>query len=159
MSAAKTRVKPAEHAVRVHLQRAVRPGSLPKLADFRLWVTAGRVHSGWSELGVRVVGREESAALNERYRGMPKPTNVLSFPFEPPVGVKNGFLGDLVICAPLVVEEAAMQHKELRAHWAHLVVHGVLHLQGYDHESETKAVIMERLESGIISELGYPDPY
>ena len=84
---------------------------------------------------------------------------MLSFPFEPPPGMELNLLGDIVICAPVVLREASVQHKLAEAHWAHMVVHGILHLLGYDHQSDTQALTMEKLEIDILTELGYPDPY
>ena len=112
------------------------------------------------ELSLRLVDEAESADLNQRYRGKAGPTNVLSFPFEPPPGIKGPrYLGDLVICVPVVVREAAEQGKATEAHWAHLVVHGVLHLLGYDHLDETEAQEMEALETRLLANLGFPPPY
>lgn len=111
------------------------------------------------ELCIRIVGEVEAAELNSRYRGKPGATNVLSFPAELPAGVPLKLLGDLVICAPVVAREAAAQGKALDAHWAHMVVHGCLHLAGYDHEDEAQAAEMEPLETAILAQLGYPDPY
>lgn len=135
-------------------------GEVPGEAEFLTWVTAaldGR--RAEAELTIRLVDREESRALNARYRDRDRPTNVLSFPAEVPPEVGSALLGDLVICAELVAEEAAAQGKEARAHWAHLTVHGLLHLLGYDHEQQAEAVAMETLEIGILAGLGFPDPY
>ena len=121
-----------------------------------------------AELTLRIVTREESQALNLTYRGRDKPTNVLSFPFELPPGVTDqadggelprDLLGDLVICADLVRAEARDQGKPELAHWAHLVVHGVLHLLDYDHLTDEEASAMEALETEIIQRLGFPPPY
>ena len=101
----------------------------------------------------------ESAELNQHYRGKPGPTNVLSFPFEAPPGVETEILGDLVVCAPVVEREALEQGKTLQSHWAHMVVHGVLHLQDYDHIEENEAVIMESEEITIMNRLGFSSPY
>jgi probable rRNA maturation factor len=110
-------------------------------------------------LGVRVVGPTESRRLNARYRGRDKPTNVLSFPAaELPAGPERP-LGDLVICPDVLRAEAREQHKSLRAHWAHLVVHGALHLVGYDHEDPADASRMERREVSVLRRLGFPNPY
>ncbi len=136
-----------------------RPG-LPEDAEVLAWVSAalaGRREE--AELTVRVVGEAESAELNGRYRGKRGPTNVLSFPFEAPPGVDLPLLGDLVVCAPVVAREAADQNKPEEAHWAHMVVHGCLHLLGYDHIGEEQAEAMERLETDILAGLGYPNPY
>lgn len=111
------------------------------------------------ELVIRIVDKAEGRKLNHRYRGKDRPTNVLSFPFEAPHGVPLQALGDLVICAPVVAREAEEQGKQLAAHWAHLVVHGVLHLRGFDHGDEETAASMERLEVEILATLGFADPY
>ncbi len=106
------------------------------------------------EITIRVVDRTEMAALNHRYRGKIGPTNVLSFPFEAPPGLPLDILGDVVICAPLVLAQAASQGKPPMAHWAHLVIHGTLHLCGYDHQQPQEAEQMESLEQNILTELG-----
>lgn len=132
----------------------------PSPQDFDHWVAAalaGRCAAG--ELTIRIVGMAEGAALNETYRHRSGPTNVLSFPFENAPEMELPLLGDLVICAPVVMREAQEQHKTPRAHWAHLTVHGTLHLLGYDHQEAKDAEIMERLESAILAGLGYADPY
>jgi probable rRNA maturation factor len=110
-------------------------------------------------LVIRVVDEDESRELNSRYRGKDKATNVLSFPFEAPEEVDIGHLGDLVICAAIVNREAAEQGKPVEHHWAHMIVHGVLHLRGYDHLTDTQAGEMEGLEIRILQELDIPDPY
>lgn len=110
-------------------------------------------------LSVRLVGTKESARLNRRYRAKPGPTNVLSFPFACPPGAHTDVLGDLVICAPVVRREARQQGKAERAHWAHMVVHGILHLRGYDHKNRKDAATMETLEIRILKGLGFPSPY
>lgn len=135
------------------------PG-VPAEAEFRRWAEAalsGR--RAEAELAIRVVDEAESAELNSRYRGKVGPTNVLSFVAELPTGVPLSVLGDLVICAPVVAREAREQGKTAEAHWAHLVVHGCLHLLGFDHEAETEAKAMESLERRILAGLGFPDPY
>jgi probable rRNA maturation factor len=108
---------------------------------------------------VRIVDESEMTELNENYRGKPGPTNVLSFPFENPPGAESNILGDIVVCASVLEREAREQNKTLMSHWAHILVHGVLHLQGYDHEIEEEAQEMEAMEVEILSHLGYPDPY
>ena len=108
---------------------------------------------------MRVVGEEEMAQLNRRYRGRNQPTNVLSFPIEPLPGICTNLLGDIVVCGPVVDREAAIQRKPPMSHWAHMVVHGMLHLFGYDHESDQEATAMERLEKSVLEGLGFSDPY
>lgn len=143
------------------------PGAeVPALAEFRRWVGAAlrRSRERRVELTVRVVDEAESRALNGRFRGQDRPTNVLSFPFEVPPGIDaddpaRDLLGDLVICADLVRREAQEQDKPVAAHWAHLVVHGVLHLLDYDHIADDEAAEMESLETAILGELGFPPPY
>ncbi|RQM63791.1 rRNA maturation RNase YbeY [Aeromonas hydrophila] len=112
-----------------------------------------------AEVTVRIVDEAESNELNLTYRGKNKPTNVLSFPFEAPPGLELPLLGDLVICRQVVEREAAEQGKPLMAHWAHMVVHGSLHLLGYDHIEDDEAEEMEALERDIMQELGFADPY
>ncbi|MBS0381754.1 MAG: rRNA maturation RNase YbeY [Proteobacteria bacterium] len=135
---------------------------VPAPASFRHWVEAALVGAGHrkpAELSIRVVGTSEARALNARYRGKDYATNVLSFPVDLPRGVTSPLLGDLVICAPVVVREAREQGKPTRNHYAHLTVHGVLHLLGYDHLNERDAERMEMLETRILASLGIPDPY
>lgn len=112
-----------------------------------------------AEVSVRIVDEAESQELNARYRGKDKPTNVLSFPADLPPELKLPLLGDLVICAPVVAREAEEQGKSLEAHWAHMLVHGCLHLLGYDHIEDAEAEAMEALETRIITQLNYPPPY
>ena len=154
-------------APRVHIvvQNAADPdepgaGAVPPAAALRRWARAALNHRGrGGELTLRIVGRDEGTALNERYRGRRGPTNVLSFPCGPEEAPQTPLLGDIVICAPVVAAEAAAQGKAPEAHWAHLVVHGVLHLLGYDHETARQAREMEGLETAILNAWGYPDPY
>lgn len=143
----------------VDVQNATAMEPLPEDAQFNLWVeTALREHDV-AELTLRLVDRDESRELNSRYRGKDKPTNVLSFPAELPPGLDIPLLGDIVICAPLVGEESEVQHKSLQAHWAHLVIHGVLHLLGHDHQDEQEAAEMEAIEVELLASLGYGNPY
>lgn len=133
---------------------------LPSAASFRKWAAAaaqGRIRK--ADLAIRLVDTKEGRALNRHYRGKDYATNVLSFPVELPEGVALPLLGDLVICAPVVAREAAEQGKPLLAHYAHLTIHGVLHLLGLDHEDEREAEAMEQMEREILAALGLPDPY
>lgn len=133
---------------------------MPSAGEFGHWVNAALDGKRMdAELTIRVVGLAEGTQLNETYRRRQGPTNVLSFPFESPPDLTLPLLGDIVICAPLVAKEAHEQGEESKAHWAHLAVHGTLHLIGYDHEVAEEAEVMERLESEILLGLGYPDPY
>lgn len=152
--------------IHVDVQPAVDPREvdgrrLPSTARIRRWVRAVLAHEHrCGELTVRMVGEVEGTALNERYRRKKGPTNVLSFPGgEAGPQLMPTPLGDVVICAPVVEREAGAQGKTVDAHWAHLVVHGVLHLLGYDHGTPRQARVMESLETRILAQLGYPDPY
>ena len=143
---------------------AVPRKGVPAAVSFRRWVAAaldGRIRE--ADLAIRIVGAREGRALNRHYRGKDYATNVLSFPAELPEGLPEGvrmpLLGDLVICAPVVAREAKEQRKPLAAHYAHLTVHGALHLLGWNHEDEREAEAMERLEREILAGLGLPDPY
>lgn len=110
-------------------------------------------------LALRIVDADEMRAVNHQYRQKDKPTNVLSFPCQLPSNLKGNQLGDILICAPVVAEEARAQQKSLSLHWAHMVVHGVLHLLGYDHVDPSEADQMEALEIGILQQLGFSNPY
>ena len=114
---------------------------------------------GSVRLGVRVVDAPEGADLNRRYRGRSGPTNVLSFPYEENDPGKTQFLGDIVLCAPVVVAEAAAAGRPENAHWAHLLIHGILHLRGFDHHTDQDARIMEERETQVLQGLGFSDPY
>ncbi len=157
--------------VLLHVERACAADGLPDDATLTCWVKVALAHadsapSDAAELGLRIIDDAEGAALNQRYRGKPGPTNVLSFPFEAPPGLPPeaaaelaGQLGDLAICAPVLRREAAEQGKPLTAHTAHLLVHGTLHLLGYDHLESADAAGMEALETVILAALGFPPPY
>lgn len=146
--------------IRVDVQYACSEDSLPTSQQISKWVNAALpVGFGDAELAVRIVDCHESASLNKRYRGLNKPTNVLSFPLNTPSNVPLKLLGDLAICAPIVASEARDQGKRRDAHWAHLVIHGVLHLLGYDHEADEDAANMEFQEIRILGSLGYKNPY
>jgi probable rRNA maturation factor len=139
---------------------AVRKPWVPSRASIARWARAalGR-RGGRAELAVRVVGRAESRRLNRRYRSRNKPTNVLSFAATVQRAEGRRQLGDLVVCAPVVAAEARAQRKSRAAHWAHMVVHGSLHLLGYDHVKRADARKMEKRESTVLRSLGFPDPY
>lgn len=143
-----------------HLHRAAEL-ALRHAGSARTGPTTDAAH-GW-ELSLRIVDQPEMQALNKRYRSKDKPTNVLSFPAELPPGLPDEIalplLGDVVICAPVVMCEAQMQNKPLAAHWDHMLIHGVLHLLGFDHETDNEAEEMESLETRLLKELGWPCPY
>lgn len=136
--------------------------SCPDEQSLRDWVSqalhAANANSN-AELTLRIADTAEIQQLNRDYRGKDKPTNVLSFPAELPEGVDIPLLGDIIICAPIVDAEAGEQGKSSAAHWAHMVVHGTLHLLGYDHIDEGEAEAMEALETSILVEMGFPPPY
>jgi probable rRNA maturation factor len=137
---------------------------LPAATSFRRWVAAaldGRIRE--ADLAIRIVDAREGRSLNRHFRGKDYATNVLSFPAELPEGlpddVRLPLLGDLVLCAPVIAREAREQRKDLNAHYAHMTVHGALHLLGWNHEDDTEAECMERLEREILASLGIADPY
>ena len=133
---------------------------LPTVEQIEQWATAAvQPQSDEVEMTVRIVDEAESHELNLNYRGKDRPTNVLSFPFECPDEVELPLLGDLVICRQVVEREAQEQDKPVMAHWAHMVVHGSLHLLGYDHIEDDEAEEMESLETQIMTGLGFADPY
>ncbi len=134
--------------------------ALPSVAQLRTWAEAALSETeGSPEVTVRIVDEAESAELNRTYRHVAGPTNVLSFPFEAPAPLEISLLGDVVICAPVVAMEAREQNKAPEAHWAHMVVHGTLHLLGYDHLNDDDAERMESEERRILAKLGFTDPY
>ena len=138
---------------------------LPTLEQFTHWVETALAFEAQTEdfpeteMTIRIVDEEESQTLNREYRGKDYPTNVLSFPFEVPEGIELPLLGDLVICRQVMEREAKEQQISLASHWAHLAVHGTLHLLGYDHIEEAEAEEMEGLETQIMQKLGFEDPY
>lgn len=144
----------------IGVQYAVDLPGLPEREMLRRWARAALNAAERSgALAIRIVDEAESAALNGHWRGKHGPTNVLSFQAVLPPGLAVSELGDVVICAPVVAREAAQQRKPVAAHWAHMVVHGVLHLTGHDHKHEHDALRMESLETEILASLGFPDPY
>ena len=140
------------------IQRTLEAPGLPDDASLRRWALAALAGRAGGEMTIRIVDEAESQALNRNYRGTDRPTNVLSFPYQSPIP-DLPLLGDLVICADVVENEAKNQAKSLPAHWAHMVVHGTLHLLGYDHQDDDEAREMEGLEREIVTGLGFADPY
>ena len=144
----------------VEVQRACVVPDVPSPAKIAHWAVAALAgRSEGAEMTVRVVDEAEGAALNARYRRRAGATNVLAFAFDAPELPSLRILGDVVVCAPVAAREAREQSKRLDAHWAHLVVHGTLHLLGYDHDGPDPAQEMEAAEREILGRLGYPDPY
>jgi len=149
----------------IDLQIATTADQLPSQTQFEQWLTAAldnadtSIDGDLAEATIRLVDNDESQTLNRDYRQKDKPTNVLSFPAEVPDFIDLPLLGDLVICAPVVAQEALEQNKPLEAHWAHMVIHGALHLLGYDHIEDQEAETMEALEVTILSHLGIASPY
>lgn len=142
------------------LQIACENRELPSAADFRRWVLAALPRDQHdAELSIRLVDEAESAELNQQYRGKAGPTNVLSFPADLPPDVALPLLGDLVICKQVVEREARGQGKPLGHHWAHMVIHGTLHLLGYDHINDQDAELMEAREIALLEQLRIPNPY
>lgn len=148
-------------ATEIDVQYACSATGLPSVALVRKWASAALETQGreGGEVAIRLVDAAEGAQLNETYRGKAGPTNVLAFPAGALDAMPADHLGDLAICVPVVVREAAEQNKALEAHFAHMVVHGTLHLLGQDHQNEVEAEAMEALEIAILRRLGYPNPY
>ncbi|MGV6825728.1 MAG: rRNA maturation RNase YbeY [bacterium] len=144
----------------VEIQRPYEGEDIPKDGNFRHWCEEALLHRvSQAEVVIRIVDESESQELNRNYRGIDGPTNVLSFNFDPPEGFESQHLGDIVICAPVVAREAQDQDKSPEAHWAHMVIHGLLHLLGFDHQDELQAQEMERTETQILNRLGFQNPY
>jgi probable rRNA maturation factor len=154
---------PTELELQLDVQLAVeKENDLPTEDQLTQWATAAlltRTEYEEPELTIRIVDEAESQELNSEYRGKDKPTNVLSFPFEAPAHVPIPLLGDLIVCKQVVEREAIEQGKTLTAHWAHMIVHGCLHLLGYDHIEDKEAEEMEGIERIVMAELGFEDPY
>ena len=146
-------MKTASKRLNLSVQYACNREGLPLRADFVRWARAALVGGG--EIAIRLVDAEEGRELNKEYRGKDYATNVLSFPYE----IEPLTMGDLVICPEVVAREAQEQNKALEAHYAHMTVHGMLHLQGWDHEEDDEAQEMENEEREILAAMGYPDPY
>ena len=144
----------------IEIQTIFKSNSQPDQEHIQRWVDAAL--DGFNqdtEIVVRIVDEQESAELNEQYRHKQGPTNILSFPVEVPDGIELNLLGDLVVCAPVLEREALEQHKALSDHWAHIIVHGVLHLVGYDHINDDEAELMESKEIIILNKLSIKNPY
>lgn len=133
--------------------------SIPDASSIQLWAEKSCCSDDQVITGVRIVSADEMRELNSEWRGRDKPTNVLSFPMRSPEEVDLKMLGDLALCAAVINAEAAQQQKPVQAHWAHMLVHGMLHLQGYDHVEDKQADEMEALEIRILNSLGYKNPY
>ena len=144
----------------VSIQFGLEPSTqdyLPCLSDFQLWAdAASELHS---ELGVRIVGVAECVKLNQKYRRVNYPSNVLAFPFDSAMTSEQSYLGDIVMTASLIEKEAQEQKKPIQNHWAHLFIHGLLHLSGYQHNTPQQAKQMEAQESKIMKKLRFPDPW
>ncbi|NVJ59675.1 MAG: rRNA maturation RNase YbeY [Gammaproteobacteria bacterium] len=149
--------------VNVDYQVQVELADIPSCDDIQRWLNTVTqvvpVEQDILEVSVLVTTVEQSQQLNKEYRGKDKPTNVLSFPADVPEYLKIPLIGDLVVCHQVVINEAMEQGKSVRAHWAHMVIHGLLHLLGYDHETDDEAEIMEALEIEALAKLGIADPY
>ena len=146
-------------AIELDVQRATSWEPLPTDEQFGLWVRTALRERTPAELAIRIVDCEESRRLNRQYSGKDAPTNVLSFPADLPKDIGLNLLGDILICAPQVAEEALAQGKPELAHWAHLTIHGVLHLLGHDHHQAAEAEVMEGIEIALLESLGIPNPY
>ena len=152
-------------SVHLDLQQIVTSDTIPDKTAIESWIKTALLEEsqnslhGEYELTVRIVDKDEIQTLNKTYRHQDKPTNVLSFPFEAPPQIQLPLLGDLVICHDVVVDEAHQQQKTIAQHWAHIVIHGVLHLKGYDHIDDSDADIMEALEIQILDKLDICNPY
>ncbi len=148
-------------AYQIDIESNSKSQQIPAQAELERWISAA-LHSQQfedAEVSIYIVDEDESQELNAQYRNKDKPTNVLSFPADIPEEVGVPLLGDLVVCAPVVEREAQEQGKTLQAHWAHMLVHGTLHLLGFDHIADDEAEAMETLETQIVIGLGYPAPY
>ena len=142
--------------LKLEIQYATKDPHAPSRPEFRKWIRSALKQD--AEMVLRVVDATEGRDLNRNFRGRDYATNVLTFVYDN-IDHPQSLAGDIVLCAPIIESEASQQHKTLTAHYAHLTVHGVLHLQGYDHETDVDAAEMERLETHIVEKLGYKDPY
>ena len=146
--------------IKINIQRATKTSGLPSNLRIRRWVCAALADCADNmELTIRMVGAKEAARLNWTWRRKKRPANVLSFPAGNMPKIKPGLLGDIVLCAPVIAKEARQQGKSLGAHWAHMIIHGTLHLMGYDHKKTAETRKMEGLERKLITLMGFTDPY
>ena len=144
----------------IDIQIASQSKKIPAQEQFQYWVDAILTNSTEnSEIVIRIVDEPEMIQFNEQYRNKKGSTNILSFPFDMPVGIKSDLLGDLLVCAPIVEKEALLQNKALEHHWSHMIIHGVLHLLGYDHIDNDEAEEMEALEINILQTVNIENPY
>lgn len=142
------------------VQYASQVMEVPSKEQFRTWLNTVLVDQNYDvEVVIRITDEQEMSQLNHRYRQRQGTTNILSFPFEAPDQVPVDLLGDLVVCAPVVEQEAMQQGKDLNAHWAHMIIHGALHLLGYDHIEDSEAEAMENMEVDLLKSIGFPNPY
>jgi probable rRNA maturation factor len=146
-------------SIELCLQNVSSVQDIPSQPEIEQWLQAALHGMPETVLTIRIVDEDESASLNQQYRRKTGATNVLSFPADLPDEIELPLLGDLVICAPLVQTEASVQGKSIKAHWAHLVIHGTLHLLGFDHIEAAEAEEMENLETRLLQQLGFADPY
>lgn len=152
-------MRPETSDLELDIQHASSAPDIPDEDSFRRWAGLALQDRPGHELTIRIVDEAESRSLNSQYRGKDYPTNVLSFPADLPPELNIPLLGDLVICAQVVAREAREQGKPLSAHWAHMVIHGCLHLTGHDHIEDAEAEQMESLERQLLAQLGIADPY
>ncbi|HSR63773.1 MAG TPA: rRNA maturation RNase YbeY [Gammaproteobacteria bacterium] len=144
--------------IKIEIQNASQDRDIPAKKQLQDWATSALDDAGKDNLTIRIVDEEESAALNRNWRGREGPTNVLSFPYGDDQHVPE-YLGDIVLCAPVIKREASEQGKPVEAHWAHMIIHGILHLQGYDHQEQTETEKMEQLETRLLNAIGFENPY
>lgn len=144
----------------IHIQNPIDAEEVPDPSTLQHWAEVVlHDHRQQAEICLRLIDREESAALNHRFRAKNKATNVLSFPVDLPEGVEDPYLGDIAVCPSVLIEEARAGNISLEQHWAHLFIHGILHLLGYDHIDDDDAETMEALEITLLQQLGYANPY
>lgn len=144
--------------VEVHIQNAAN-AEIPDESEIQAWASASLQSAPPAHVTLRVVNISEMQQLNKQFRHKDKPTNVLSFPNAAPKDLSDGFIGDIVLCHDVIAEEAIAQDKDLQQHWAHMVIHSMLHLQGFDHQHPDEANIMEAKEIELLEQFGIPNPY